>query len=90
MAKDLLLKMHDSGEDPETILNQEGLEFMDDDDALLRVVHKVLEENGSAVSDYKKGQSNALQFLVGRAMAETKGQGSPQKLRALFEKHIGN
>ncbi|OGG42503.1 glutaminyl-tRNA synthase (glutamine-hydrolyzing) subunit B [Candidatus Jorgensenbacteria bacterium RIFCSPLOWO2_02_FULL_45_12] len=90
MAKDLLLKMHDSGEDPETILNQEGLEFMDDDDALLRVVHKVLGENGSAVSDYKKGQSNALRFLVGRAMAETKGQGNPQKLRALFEKHIGN
>ncbi len=90
MAKDLILKMHDSGNGPETIISEEGLEFMDDDDALLRVVHEIIEANPGPVSDFKKGKTNALQFLVGQAMAKTKGQANPEKLRALFEGHLTN
>lgn len=90
MAKDLLLKMHDSGEDPETIISSEGMEFMDDDDALLTIIHDIIKKNEKAVSDYKKGKPTAIQFLVGQAMGKTKGQGNPEKLRTLFEKHLNS
>lgn len=89
MAKDLMLKMHDSGEDPETIIASEGIKFMDDDDALLPIVRDVAGKNEKAVADYKKGKQASLQFLVGQAMAQTKGQADPEKLRMLFEKHLG-
>jgi len=37
------------------------------------------------VEDYKAGKTNALQFLVGKAMAELKGRGNPGVLRTLFD-----
>lgn len=88
MAKNLMLRMHDSGEDPETIIEAEGMRFMGDDDALLPIVREVAEKNEKAVADYKKGKRASLQFLVGQAMARTKGQADPERVRTLFEKYF--
>ena len=48
-----------------------------------------MEANPAAAADFKKGKVNALQFLVGKAMAESKGRGNPAVLRSLFEKELG-
>lgn len=54
------------------------------------VVKKVLVDNSKAVSDYKSGKLEALMFLVGQVMRETKGQVNPQevapKVIALIDK----
>lgn len=88
MAKDILLKMHTSGEDPETIIASGGMKFVDSDEALFPIIKEVVEKNEKAVADYKKGKPASLQFLVGQAMAKTKGQADPAKLRILFEKSL--
>jgi len=88
MAKDLLFKMHDSGEDPETIIKEEGMKFVSDDDALLPVIHEIIKDNEKAVLEYRSGRENAVQFLVGQGMAKMKGQADPKKLRELFVKHL--
>jgi len=88
VAKDLLVKMLDSGVDPRTLVENEGLSQVSEEGALLITVKKVIESNLAAVSDYKKGKGNALQFLIGKAMAELKGRGNPAVLRDLFEKEL--
>ncbi len=84
MAKDLLVKMVETGEDPEVIMNSEGIQLMTNDGELMTIVKKVIEANPKAVGEYKAGKTNALQFLVGAAMKETKGQADPERLREMF------
>ena len=48
---------------------------------LEKIVLEVLSQNQKAVEDYKKGKTNALQFLIGQVMAKTKGQANPEELK---------
>ena len=88
MAKDLLVKMTERGEDPETIMNADGIQLVTDDNQLITVVQKVIQSNPKAVGEYKAGKTATLQFLVGNAMKETRGQADPEKLRELFLKEL--
>ena len=87
-GKDLLLKMLESGVDPRTLVENEGLSQVSGEEELMIIVKKILENNPAAVSDYKKGKLNSLQFLVGKAMAELKGRGNPEILKKLFIENL--
>ncbi len=87
-AKDILAKMVETGEDPNTILEREGLHQVSDEAALLPLVEKIVLENPQALADYRKGKANALEFLVGQAMKELRGKGNPEILRKLFRERV--
>ena len=44
-------------------------------------MEEVLTENQKAVEEYKKGKESALQFLIGKLMAKSKGQADPNKAK---------
>ncbi|OGI98311.1 glutaminyl-tRNA synthase (glutamine-hydrolyzing) subunit B [Candidatus Nomurabacteria bacterium RIFCSPLOWO2_02_FULL_40_10] len=87
-AKNVLSKMWTTGVDPHQLVKQEGLTQVTDESALAEVVAKVVECNPKAVEDYKKGNTNSLQFLIGKAMAELRGRGNPELLSKLFEESL--
>ena len=84
-AKDLLNEMVQKGGDPNILLKEKGLEQVSDEGSLMGTVEKILGAHPQAIIDYKAGKTNALQFLVGKAMAELKGAGNPQILAKLFK-----
>ncbi len=45
-----------------------------EDDAVMKAVEQAIEENPKAVTDYKNGQENAVNFLVGQVMRLTRGK----------------
>lgn len=83
-AKNVLAKMWITGVDPHQIVKDEGLTQVTDESSLTEVVAKIIEANSKAAKDYKKGNTNSLQFLIGRAMSELRGRGNPELLRKLF------
>jgi len=85
-AKDLLAQMFKDGRDPEEIMQSEGFAMISDEAELESVVRGVIEENPSAVADYKKGKMQAVQFLIGKTMAKLKGRGNPAVLEGLIKK----
>ncbi len=87
-AKNVLAKMWVTGVDPHQLVKQEGLTQVTDESALTEVVAKIIEANPKAVEDYKKGNINSLQFLIGKAMSELRGRGNPELLRKLFETNL--
>lgn len=89
LAKDLLLKMVETGEDPEVLIQTGGVKVMSDTGELGKFVEEVIAANPKVVEDYKKGKGNALQFLIGQGMAKTKGQADPAVLKELFTKKLG-
>jgi len=81
-VKDILNEVFARGGDLATI--SQNYQQENNTGALGTVVEEVLTKNASAVADYKKGKTAALQFLVGQAMKATKGGANPKTLRALF------
>jgi aspartyl-tRNA(Asn)/glutamyl-tRNA(Gln) amidotransferase subunit B len=84
-AKDLLREMFETGADPEELMKAKGLDEELSADDLQTIMKEVIEANPKVIEDYKKGNENALQALIGRVMKESKGRANPQELKALFE-----
>jgi len=49
---------------------------------------RVIAANPEAVTKYKSGNENILQFLVGQMMKETKGVANPQVAAEILKKKI--
>ena len=60
-----------------------------DTGALEAIVQAVIAANEKVVADYRGGKTNALGFLVGQCMRQSKGQGNPAVIRELLEKALG-
>ncbi|MBI4033991.1 MAG: Asp-tRNA(Asn)/Glu-tRNA(Gln) amidotransferase subunit GatB [Candidatus Brennerbacteria bacterium] len=89
LAKDILLKMFETGEDPEVLKREEKLEFISNEAELELLAKEIIEKNPKAAGDYKKGKEEAVQFLVGQVMAKTRGQANPEVLKELLKKLLG-
>ena len=63
---------------------------LSDRNRLEEIVKKVIENNSQAIDDYKKGKQNALQFLIGKTMKETKGKANPQVVKEILEEKLKN
>jgi len=58
------------------------------DSDLSTVVENVIEKNAKVVADYRAGKEEALQYLLGQVMRETKGKADPQVIHSLLQKAI--
>jgi aspartyl-tRNA(Asn)/glutamyl-tRNA(Gln) amidotransferase subunit B len=76
-AQVVLEEMYKTGGDPSHIIEEKNLLQMSDAKELEDIVQKVLDANAQSVADYKSGKANALQFLVGQVMKETRGKANP-------------
>jgi len=50
------------------------------------LLSQLIKEYPGAVQDYKKGKTQALDFLVGKAVAETRGKVDPKEIREILKK----
>jgi len=94
IAKILLKEMFETKKDPSDILEEKELVQIQDQDTLRNIIVTVITNNQMAVEDYKKGKENALQFLMGQVMRETKGKADPaitkKLLRELLRQKFSN
>jgi len=84
-AKDTLKIMFEEGWNPEKIASENNLLQLSDKESLEKIAEKIISMNNVAVEEYKKGKQASLQFLIGQAMKETKGNANPQVLKEIFE-----
>ena len=87
-AKDILREMAETGLAPRQIIKEKNLTQISDDDIIKQTIQVVIKDNPKAIEDYKKGKENALQFLIGQAMAKLKGRGNPEILRKILKETI--
>ena len=87
-GKDILIEMIKQGGKPEEIIKSKGLEKISDEGQLESIISEIIKNNPKVIEDYKKGKENALQFLVGQAMAKTHGAADPKILEKLFKEQL--
>ena len=89
IAKIVLQEMFDTSADPSHIIEEKKLTQLTDETELKKIIKQVLSENSKPVEDYKKGKQNALQFLVGRVMAATRGKAKPKIVQKILTNLLG-
>lgn len=88
IAKEVLNEMFKTGKSPKNIIEEKELSLISGEKELEKVAKEVIEENEKAVSDFKSGKSQALQFLIGKIMQKTRGRADPQKVKELLIKFL--
>lgn len=74
------------GKKPSEIVEEKKLSQMSDANKLEDLVSKIIKENPQAKKDYNSGKQQALGFVVGQVMKQTKGQANPRMVNQIVVK----
>ena len=85
IAKTVFEEMVQSGKDPATIIEVQGLKQVSDEGALRGLLETLLSNNPKQVEQFRAGKTQIKGFFVGQVMKETKGQANPQIVNQLLE-----
>lgn len=81
-------KLPGNSEMPRKIAENLGLLGVVEEDAVMKAVKQAVDENPAAVSDYREGKKNAVNFLIGQVMRLTRGKADPGETFKLIEKEL--
>ncbi|MBX4195353.1 Asp-tRNA(Asn)/Glu-tRNA(Gln) amidotransferase subunit GatB [Candidatus Parcubacteria bacterium] len=84
-AKDILRIISEEGGIASEIASSRNLIQKNNDEEVRKLADKIIHENEKAVNEYRSGKQSSLQFMIGRAMKESKGSANPQMLKKMFE-----
>lgn len=85
LAKEILKEMVKTGADPSHIISEKRLSKISETKFIEKLAKKIILKNRKAVDDYKKGKEEAVEFLIGQMMKETKGKVEPNKAREILK-----
>lgn len=84
-GKDVLEEMFATGKAALTIVDEQGLRMVSDEDALQRVIGEVLAENESLVERFISGETRLFGFFIGQVMRKTQGKANPEVVNELLK-----
>ncbi len=87
-AKDVFEKMFESGRSPGEIVKEAGLTQITSAGAVSDAVDAVIKNNPKPVDDYRRGKEEAIKFLVGQVMRETKGRVPPDTVLEVLRRKL--
>ncbi|MFM1654702.1 Asp-tRNA(Asn)/Glu-tRNA(Gln) amidotransferase subunit GatB [Brevibacillus sp. B_LB10_24] len=88
IAKVVFKEMVETGKEPAKIVEEQGLVQISDEGELKRIVDEVIAANPQSVEDYKAGKKQAVGYLVGQVMKQTKGKANPPMVNKLLVEAI--
>ncbi len=81
-GKKVLGKMYESGDDPQAIVQREGLGMVSDTGAIDAIIQEILDANADAVARYRGGEEKLFGFFMGQVMKATRGKADPGAAKA--------
>tara|TARA_Y100000034_G_C6906973_1_gene421195 strand:- start:3781 stop:5139 length:1359 start_codon:yes stop_codon:yes gene_type:complete len=87
-AKKILEKLIEKPFRPSEYIKKQNLTVISKSSEIEKYCKESIKKNPQAVEDYKKGNENALNFLIGYVMKKTRGQASHEELIKIFKKLI--
>jgi aspartyl-tRNA(Asn)/glutamyl-tRNA(Gln) amidotransferase subunit B len=88
-AKEVFARHVESGESIATIVAALGLRQISDESGLLTAIDAVLAANPDAAADVRAGKVQAMGFLTGQVMKETRGQANAALVGKLLRERLG-
>lgn len=88
IAKQILAEMFETGADPSHIIEEKNLAQITNIAEIEEIIKAVISQNPKAVDDFKKGKEGALQFLIGKVMAATRGTVKPEIVNKMLKERL--
>jgi len=85
VAKEVFEAVFTDDVDPEQYVKEKGLQTVNDEGELRRVIEEVVKNNPKSVEDYKNGKDKAIGFLVGQTMKAMKGKANPGMVNGILK-----
>ena len=86
-GKEVFAKMFEEELTPSEIVKKYNMEVIEDSNLIDSLVNEVISENEKAITDYKNGRTNMLDYMVGQVMKKSKGKANPVEAKTkLLEK----
>jgi len=86
IAKEVFIKMADSGKTAGEIIKSEGIKQVSDTGELEKTISEIISANPAQVAEYKAGKIETLNWFVGQVMKVTKGQANPGVVMEVLKK----
>lgn len=88
IAKDVFIKMWESGKAPKSLVAELGLTQITDLEVIGKVVDQILQNNADKVTDYKNGKQQLFGFFVGSVIKALDGKANPNIVNELLRKKL--
>jgi aspartyl-tRNA(Asn)/glutamyl-tRNA(Gln) amidotransferase subunit B len=88
-AKEVLRLQIEQGKTTAALIEELGFAQISDESALGAAIDEVLAANPAAVSDVRAGKPQAIGFLVGQVMKQTRGQANAAIVQRLIRDRVG-
>ena len=90
VAKEVLKAMWDSDDSAERIIESRGLRQVSDEDAIARLVDRVVSAHPEQVEQFRAGRLKVLGYLVGQAMKASGGKANPRRVSELIRSRLSD
>ena len=87
-AQEVFQAMAQTGELPLSIIQQRGLEQIDNTQELEVLIRELLQAHPDKVAQYKSGKENLWGFFVGQIMQKTQGKANPRTINQLLAQYL--
>lgn len=89
-GQQVLLEMFKQGGEARYIMKKLGLEQLNDEKMLIKVITRIIKEKNQQAAEYRAGKTNLIQFFIGQVMAATKGRANPDTVKKLLAEKLNN
>ena len=90
IAKEVFEAMAETGDEPEAIVERQGLRQITDSGAIEAAVDKAIADNPGQADQYRAGNQKVAGWFVGQVMKATQGKANPQAVNELLRRKLGS
>ena len=87
-GKKVLESMYRSGDDPQTVVEREGLAMVSNTSVIDAAVQAAFDDNPDELARYRNGETKLFGFFMGQMMRATKGKADPQAARQRLQEML--
>ncbi|NND72099.1 MAG: glutamine--tRNA ligase/YqeY domain fusion protein [Rhodothermales bacterium] len=89
IARQIQVEVIESGTDPETVVDREGLAQISDPSTLEAMADDIIARNTEKAELYRSGKKGLIGFFMGQLMQASGGKANPEVARGIIEKKLG-
>ena len=87
-AKEVFTLVLEENKAPDVVIKEKGFIQNSNEEEIISLIQKVLDENEQAVNDYKNGKTNIVGYLVGQVLKASQGKFNPGLTAKLLNEEI--
>ena len=87
-GKKVLESMYTSGDDPQAVVEREGLAMVSNTSVIDAAVQATFDSNPDELARYRSGEKKLFGFFMGQMMRATKGKADPQAARQRLQEML--